>query len=77
MYVIDYIPALRSPLLILRVERLENRGLLFSEENYEKRKGSYQKRVESMIEYVSTTNVCRSVMLLGYFGQSGAADCGT
>lgn len=77
MHVIDYIPAVRSPLLILRVERLENRGLLFSEENYKKRKGSYQKRVESMIEYVSTTNVCRSVMLLNYFGQNAAADCGT
>ncbi|MEA5006074.1 MAG: ATP-dependent DNA helicase RecQ [Rikenellaceae bacterium] len=76
MHVIDYIPAVRSPLLILKVERLENRGLLFSEENYKKRKGSYQKRVESMIDYVSSANVCRSVMLLNYFGQQGVSDCG-
>jgi len=77
MHIIDYIPSVRSPLLILKIERLENKGLLFSEENYKKRKGSYQKRVESLIQYASGHDICRSVRLLEYFGEKGAGECGS
>ncbi|MBP9018669.1 MAG: RecQ family ATP-dependent DNA helicase [Bacteroidales bacterium] len=76
MHVISYIPSVISPLLILKVERLENRGLLFSYENYKKRKANFEKRVKSMIDYASSKEQCRSEMLLEYFGEIGAEKCG-
>ncbi|MEN6619762.1 MAG: ATP-dependent DNA helicase RecQ [Rikenellaceae bacterium] len=76
MHIINYIPRVRSPLLILNEERLDNKNLYISTKKYEERKGIYQSRIDSIITYVSNNEVCRSVQLLKYFGQDDSRNCG-
>ncbi|MFA6334267.1 MAG: ATP-dependent DNA helicase RecQ [Bacteroidales bacterium] len=76
MHIINYIPSVRSPLLILNEERLDNKNFYISVKKYEERKGIYQSRIDSIISYASNASVCRSVLLLNYFGQTGSQDCG-
>lgn len=76
IHIINYIPSVRSPLLILNEERLDNKNLYISTKKYEERKGIYQSRIDSIISYSSNGDLCRSVQLLNYFGQADSQDCG-
>ena len=42
---------------------------------YEDRKKEYARRIGHMVDYVSETNICRSKMLLAYFGEKNTCDC--
>ncbi len=77
MSVIDYIPYVKSPLLILNEERYDNKNLVFSSKRYRDSKSSYENRVDNMINYASQTEKCRSRIILEYFGESTAQECGT
>ncbi len=76
MGVVGYIPGARSPLLIFLEERLEEKGLYLSENEYQKRKNSFINRTESVIDYVNEESMCRSRYLTSYFGQNEGYDCG-
>jgi ATP-dependent DNA helicase RecQ len=76
MRVIDYIPYIRTPLLILLEERFDNKSILFSGKSYKERRDVYENRVEKMISYASETDKCRSQMLLEYFGEESFVECG-
>ena len=43
---------------------------------YEDLKQRYTERIYAMIDYVKTTNQCRSRQLLRYFGEKNSHDCG-
>ena len=43
---------------------------------YEERKERYEKRISAMLDYVSSDTVCRSRMLLHYFGEKNEHNCG-
>ena len=43
---------------------------------YEERKARYEARIKAMEEYVISENVCRSRMLLRYFGEKNEHNCG-
>lgn len=74
--IIDYIPHKKTPFIIFTRERVELRHLQISQAVYEERKERYGKRIQSMIDYVSSETNCRSRMLLRYFGEKDAEDCG-
>ena len=76
MHIINYIPSVKSPLLILNDERMDNNNLYISTKKYEERKNIYQSRIDSIISYASNNEMCRSVQLLHYFGQTETKDCG-
>ena len=48
----------------------------FSSSVYEERKARYEARIKAMEEYVTSENVCRSRMLLRYFGEKNEHNCG-
>lgn len=73
--IIRYIPGKKTPLVIFTEERLDRKALFISPENYLYVKEKYQARLEKMVEYAESTNKCRSVMLLDYFGEE-ADRCG-
>ena len=73
---ISYIPQRRTPLLILNENRLEEANVRISPENYAFRKERYLNRMNSMINYASTTSKCRSQILLSYFGEKNVYRCG-
>ena len=74
--IIKYIPKVRTPLIIMNYERLVESNLYISQKRYRERKDLYQKRIESIISYVKEDSVCRSRMLIDYFGQEVKDDCG-
>ena len=43
---------------------------------YAQRKEHYIERINSVIDYATRTDVCRSVYLLDYFGEKEATPCG-
>lgn len=73
--IINYIPQKNSPLLIFHEERLDNKSIYISPENYLKRKQRYKDRLTSIINYAFSENKCRQVMLLHYFGETKVNDC--
>lgn len=74
--VLNYIPRKKTPLLIFTEERLDDKNLRISHENYHLRKQRYSKRMEAMISYASGVTKCRSTTLLEYFGEQNTSRCG-
>ena len=74
--IIDYIPRKKTPYIIYTRERLELRFLHIPASVYEERKARYEARIKAMEEYVTTENICRSRMLLRYFGEKNEHNCG-
>ena len=74
--IVDYIPRKKTSYIIYTRERLELRFLHIPASVYEERKARYEARIKAMEEYVTTENICRSRMLLRYFGEKNEHNCG-
>jgi len=74
--IIDYIPHNNTPTLMLRTPRVETDHISLPPSVYADRKSDYNQRIEQILHYASSTNICRSRILLQYFGQADAEDCG-
>ena len=74
--VIDYIPKKNSPAIRYKQDRIPAEILRISTDVYEHRLARYKSRMETMINYVTATNHCRSRILLNYFGEESHFDCG-
>ena len=74
--IVDYIPHKKTPYIIYTRERQELRYMHIPPAVYEERKERYETRIKAMEEYVTTDNVCRSRMLLRYFGEKNDHNCG-
>lgn len=75
-HVIKYIPGQRADVLTLHSEHLTPGNVKLSPSRYKMLKETWHKRMETMVEYVSEENICRSRFLLSYFGQTESANCG-
>ena len=73
--IVDYIPHKKTPYIIYTRERLELRNLHIPASVYEERKARYEARIKAMEEYVTSESVCRSRMLLRYFGEKNEHNC--
>ena len=76
MRVIKYIPKKRTPLLLFNEERLDEKNLRITKEQYGDLKKRYEQRANAMLHYAVNVAKCRSQQLLAYFGEIGAAPCG-
>jgi ATP-dependent DNA helicase RecQ len=76
MNVIKYIPGKRTALIVFTEERLPERSIYISPENYLLRKTRLEKRLKAMEGYAFNSDECRSVSLLDYFGQADSHECG-
>lgn len=65
-----------EPFITYLEQRLVPEDLRISPENYQERKQFAYSRLQTMIRYVESTNRCRSMMLLEYFGDKNPARCG-
>ncbi|MBU0765271.1 MAG: RecQ family ATP-dependent DNA helicase, partial [Bacteroidetes bacterium] len=74
--IINYIPRKKTPFIIFTEERLEEKSLFLSKENYEDRKKRYIDKVEAVLHYATTSSKCRSAQLLAYFGEKDTDRCG-
>lgn len=76
MKIIRYIPQKKTPLIIFTEERLDQKSLFISKENYKKRKECFVLRMQSVIDYATNQDLCRSQVLLSYFGEKDSNPCG-
>ena len=76
LHIVSYIPRKKTPYIIYTRERVEMRHLQIPPTVYEERKERYEKRISAMLDYVSSDTVCRSRMLLHYFGEKNEHNCG-
>lgn len=74
--IIDYIPKKSSPAIRYLQDRIPSEILRISTDVYEHRLARYKSRMETMINYVSSNNHCRSKLLLDYFGEDNTQNCG-
>ncbi len=74
--IINYIPQKKSALLVFTDERIADKSVIISTENYKFRKQRYALRIGKVLEYAEEKEICRSQFLLNYFGQEGHTRCG-
>lgn len=74
--IVSYIPHKKIPHIIYTLPRIEQKRLGIPQEVYEVRKERFETRIKAIIEYASSTNNCRSRMLLHYFGEKNEHNCG-
>ena len=73
---IRYVPAKKTPFIVFSTSREELQFVTVSKTVFENRKERFEKRIYSMIDYAENNDVCRSRVLLIYFGEKDASDCG-
>ncbi|MFH1001386.1 MAG: ATP-dependent DNA helicase RecQ [Bacteroidota bacterium] len=74
--IIDYQPEKSKPQLIYLEERLALSDIRISPEVYKLRKEIAEKRLKSVIDYVTHKSKCRNQLLLSYFGEESGKRCG-
>ena len=74
--IIDFIPHRNTPTVGYTVARVDTELISLPPIVYEDRKDDFQKRIDEMSRYVTTSDTCRSRMLLNYFGEHTDHDCG-
>jgi ATP-dependent DNA helicase RecQ len=75
-HIIQYIPRKKTPFLTFTHERLETERVVLGKEAYDDRRDRYIARVKSVLDYAQEENVCRSQVLLSYFGEKDTKPCG-
>ncbi len=74
--IVSYVPARRTPAITWLRARTESDKLVFTPAIYEERKANYERRIKAMKHYALCHNVCRSRLLLNYFGEQQTVPCG-
>jgi ATP-dependent DNA helicase RecQ len=74
--ILQYIPRKKIPLITFKRKRVNKEKIFLSKEVYEDRKESYAFRLKAIQEYSTLTSVCRSKLLLKYFGENIGHNCG-
>ena len=75
-HILDFIPQKHIPFIRYTQRREESDRLVISKAIYDDLKIRFAERIEKMLEYANCENICRSRMLLRYFGETDTEDCG-
>ena len=74
--IIDFIPHKKTPLIAYTQPRIDKKYLNIPRLVNEDRKLRFEKRIEAISHYAEQTEVCRSRILLSYFGEKNISECG-
>lgn len=75
-HIIQFIPRKKTPFLTFVHERVESERIALNKETYDDRRERYILRIKGMLDYAQEENVCRSQVLLSYFGEKNTTTCG-
>jgi ATP-dependent DNA helicase RecQ len=75
-HIIHYVPAKKVPVIYYPREREDIKYLNLPRSVYTDRLTRLQERVKNVINYGISTDTCRSKLLLEYFGEKSAGNCG-
>ncbi len=73
---INYIPHKQTPQITYTCFRVAMNNINISKAVYENRKSLFEERINSILEYAKSENICRSRILLNYFDENLGNDCG-
>lgn len=73
---VDYIPGKNQAEIRFLRARQKTDYLEISDENLKNRFKDLKQRIQSVIDYISEDNICRSIGLLSYFGEKSSKVCG-
>ncbi|MBP6230384.1 MAG: RecQ family ATP-dependent DNA helicase [Paludibacteraceae bacterium] len=73
--IIQYVPRKKKPYITYIQQRQEKKHVSISKIIYEDKKARYLKRIDAIIGYATNDSLCRSRMLLSYFGEQNTEDC--
>ena len=74
-HILHFIPQKKTPYVRYLQRREDTEYIQIPPVVYEERKEQFRQRIHAMIEYATTDNICRSRMLLRYFGETESHDC--
>ncbi len=74
--VFSYVPLKEQPQITFAHQRVEAKHLHFHPEKIEFRRNQHEDRMRAMLHYISVHHICRSVLLVNYFGEHHAENCG-
>ena len=74
-HILHYIPRKDTPYITFNTRRVETKDIHLVPEIYEIRKKEYEERIEAILEYAQNQQICRSRILLSYFGETDIHDC--
>ena len=74
--IIYYIPFKHTAHITFLQRRVDIEDIFFTPQVYQHRRQDLVRRVEAMINYISSTGICRSRILQEYFGDTNATNCG-
>ncbi len=75
-HILHYIPARQKPCIRYTVRRLDTDEIVIRHQIYEDRYEHDRKRVDAMAGYATSTDECRLVRLVRYFGETVTQACG-
>ena len=73
--IIQYIPRKKTPFLTFTHEREETYRVTLGKEAYDNRRERYEMRIKNVLDYAQEENICRSRLLLSYFGEKNTESC--
>ena len=76
VHIISYIPRKKIPHIRYTRARVETSQLHLPPDVYDERKKRYEARINAMLDYADNDTLCRSRLLLRYFGEKNRHDCG-
>ena len=65
-----------APQITYTHPRVQKNALIIPSSAYEKRRERMKKRISKVVEYMNGIHICRSRLLLSYFGEKNTEDCG-
>lgn len=74
--VLSYNPQKKASLISWLSDRVHEKYMVFPKSIYQDRFDDAKRRIDTVIRYCTADDVCRSRMLLEYFGDKSASDCG-
>ena len=75
-HILIYLPKTNSTYIQFLQERMDEKYIYISKENYRFRKDEMQKKIEAMVRFVTSDSECRSAIILDYFGENDIKNCG-
>jgi ATP-dependent DNA helicase RecQ len=73
--IIHFIPQRKTPYITYTRDRVDAEMIIIPKEVYEMRKEQFVKRIGSVVNYATNSDLCRSHQLLRYFGEHHTQDC--
>lgn len=74
--IVDYVPQKDKPQITLLQNRMHADSFVINLTNYLKRKLNFEKRIDSIYNYIQQTTSCRSQLVAAYFNDRAIKKCG-